>query len=128
MQQDFQFRDDILGRAFLIGLRTVAALQDKRLAALGFGEMLLERIDLPGRCYRWKPTEIRNRPVQGCRVRVKRLLRRLLGLPACGMPIAFRYCSTHGSLASSLVGRPVFVRSNSADYATGGNPAQKFLM
>ena len=75
--------------------RTVAALQDERLAPLRPGNLLLECINLPRGYDRRQPAEVCDSPVKLGLVRVARLLGGLLALPARRMPVGLCNGSAH---------------------------------
>ena len=75
LQQDFELVGDGVRVAVIEALRAIAALQQKPLAARGFGQLLLERSDLPGRHQRRQLGDLATTP---------RDLRFGRGIPAAG--------------------------------------------
>ena len=86
LQQDLELLGD--GVRFAIGkrFRTVTALQQKRLPALGGGEAPAQRLDLPGDHDRRQPRDVRHNPLECARIRIHRLLLGRPRLPAGAVP------------------------------------------
>src|SRR5690606_330560 len=86
LQQDLELLNDVLGRALVEAFRAVAALQPKGLAALGLGELRLQRLDLPRRDDRRQSREARERRFEPGGVLIRRLLCGGQALPARRVP------------------------------------------
>ena len=95
LQQNLELRDNALRGAILKALRAVTALQHKRLAPLGLGDLITQRIHFPGRHERWQAAKIRNGSFKRGGVRIGRLLCRWMTLPAGGVPVGAGLGSAH---------------------------------
>ena len=96
LQQNLQFLHDVVGRAFVEALGTVAALQQECLAALRLRELRLQVLDLPGRDHGRQVAQLRKHALQVRAVAVHGLLRGVPALPARGVPIGRDVGLGHG--------------------------------
>ena len=95
LQQDLELRYDVLGRAFVESLGTVATLQDERFTALRPREFVLERVDFPRGHQRRQPAQLGDGALERSLVRVGRLLRGRQRLPARRVPVGFGNRASH---------------------------------
>ncbi len=86
LQQHLEPVGDDFGPAVGKRFGTVAALQHEALASLGFGQLLLETFDLPGRHQRRQLAQLRQRGVERGAVGILRLLHRRARLPGLRQP------------------------------------------
>ncbi len=82
LQQDLELAGDLARVAVGEGLGAIPALQQEPLAPLCLGDLPLERVDFPGHDDRGQPAQGIDRPRQGHRIPVGRLLLRRTGRPA----------------------------------------------
>src|SRR5690606_24628690 len=94
LQQNLELLHYVLGRALVEALRAIAALQQEGVSALSGRELLLQRLDLPGRDDRRERGEAPQRGLEARAVLVRRLLGCGPALPAGRVPLGRPLC--HG--------------------------------
>jgi len=104
LQQDLELLHHVVRRGFVEVLGAVAALQQKRLAALRCRELRLQILDFPRRHERRQLRQLREHGFEMDAVAIRRLLRGRPTLPAGRVPIGWSACLSHRRLdfASSV--------------------------